>query len=400
LALSRQEEPVEGSDDETIVFDQLPALSVTKTAQQPVVTGTAGNVTFDIVVQNTGPVSLTLTSLTDTSFGDLTTATGTTCSLPQVIDSGSSYSCLFVGAVTGDESTPHQNTATAAGQDKDGNETSGSDDETVSFDQLPQIAVAKSADPAQVVGPTAEVNFTVIVTNTGAVAVTLTELTDSDFGDLNGQGSCVVPQADLAPSETYHCTFTKVLDAAVENPHQNTVTVTAEDKDGHEATGTDGATVVIALRGTLGNYVWLDDDKDGIQGDAEEGVAGVIVRLFRNNFDGAPIGTTTTDDTGAYLFTDLEAGTYCLEFTIPADARTSPADIGSDDAIDSDGVTVVDETTARTTCFGLDEGEIDLTHDLGVFDFVPTGEEPGEQPNDGMQFLYLPNLQASRGTGN
>ena len=46
---------------------------------------TGGDVTFTFLVQNTGPVDVTLTSLTDTVFGDLSAYTGTTCVLPQTL---------------------------------------------------------------------------------------------------------------------------------------------------------------------------------------------------------------------------------------------------------------------------------------------------------------------------
>jgi hypothetical protein len=52
---------------------------------------------------------------------------------------------------------------------------------------------------------------------------------------------------------------------------------------------------------SLGDFVWDDLNADGIQG-GEPGLSGVVVMLY----DGNLVGTTMTDDLGAYAFTNLE----------------------------------------------------------------------------------------------
>ncbi len=44
----------------------------------------------------------------------------------------------------------------------------------------------------------------------------------------------------------------------------------------------------------LGNYVWLDEDGDGIQSEEEKGVPGVVVELIRTDI--ATSMRTTTDN--------------------------------------------------------------------------------------------------------
>ena len=53
--------------------------------------------------------------------------------------------------------------------------------------------------------------FTVVVENTSGTTdpVTITSLTDDVHGDLNGQGTCAVPQT-IQPGDTYTCAFTRV----------------------------------------------------------------------------------------------------------------------------------------------------------------------------------------------
>jgi len=50
----------------------------------------------------------------------------------------------------------------------------------------------------------------------------------------------------------------------------------------------------------IGNYIWLDTDKDGIQDPEEDAIEGVVVELLDSN--GTVIATTTTDANGQYYF--------------------------------------------------------------------------------------------------
>ncbi|MEM7391480.1 MAG: SdrD B-like domain-containing protein, partial [Verrucomicrobiota bacterium] len=69
----------------------------------------------------------------------------------------------------------------------------------------------------------------------------------------------------------------------------------------------------------VGDYVWLDENSDGVQDAGEAGIANVSVILF--DAGGTPIATTVTDTAGGYLFTDLIPGTY----TVQVDTATLPA---------------------------------------------------------------------------
>lgn len=57
--------------------------------------------------------------------------------------------------------------------------------------------------------------------------------------------------------------------------------------------------------------------------------------------NGNTIGTTTTDDSGRYQFTDLENGNYTVEFSTPEGYTPTKVDAGSDDTADSDGLTTI-----------------------------------------------------------
>ncbi len=113
---------------------------------------------------------------------------------------------------------------------------------------------------------------------------------------------------------------------------------------------------------SIGDIVWYDDNKDGIQDDGEEGVDGVTVKLF--NGEDVLVATTQTANEGLYLFDNLKPGDYYLKFELPTDYEPSPQDANSnvDDAMDSDANPV----TGQTSVTVLDPGEDDMTWDAGI----------------------------------
>src|SRR6185295_15362783 len=59
--------------------------------------------------------------------------------------------------------------------------------------------------------------------------------------------------------------------------------------------------------GSIGDFVWYDVNGNGVQDAGEAGIAGVTVTL-----GGASSATTTTNGSGAYLFSGLSAGNYTV----------------------------------------------------------------------------------------
>ena len=71
--------------------------------------------------------------------------------------------------------------------------------------------------------------------------------------------------------------------------------------------------------GAIGDLVWFDADRDGLQDPGEIGVSGVRV-----NLSGEATKTTTTGPDGSYLFPDLRAGNYQVAIVIPPGYLLSP----------------------------------------------------------------------------
>ena len=97
-------------------------------------------------------------------------------------------------------------------------------------------------------------------------------------------------------------------------------------------------TPVSSPKYVLGDRVFLDVNRNGVQDAGDLNVAGATVELLDGN--GAPIAgkSVQTGADGLYLFTDLDAGSYRVRVTRPAGADVSPttANVGTDDAVDSD----------------------------------------------------------------
>ncbi|MFN3852410.1 MAG: SdrD B-like domain-containing protein, partial [Spirosomataceae bacterium] len=110
-----------------------------------------------------------------------------------------------------------------------------------------------------------------------------------------------------------------------------TVTVT-NPTNGCTATAT--TEVIVEPCGSIGDYVWQDNDNDGVQDAGEPAISGVKVYLL--NASGVKIDSTVTDALGAYLFDSLTTGNYRVQFVAPSGTIASKQNLGGDDTKDSD----------------------------------------------------------------
>ena len=72
------------------------------------------------------------------------------------------------------------------------------------------------------------------------------------------------------------------------------------------------------LPGRLGDYCWVDLNRDGLQAGDEPGIPNVRIELLR---DGEVIAETSTDQYGFYRFVDLYPATYVLKVYAPAEVK-------------------------------------------------------------------------------
>lgn len=111
----------------------------------------------------------------------------------------------------------------------------------------PSITVTKTPSVDEVLEPGGNVTFDVVVTSTSGTfddPLTLSELTDSDFGSLAGKGDCAVG-GSLYLGSPYTCSFTEFIAGNAGDVHSNTLTAKAVDNEQDEAQASDSATVNI-----------------------------------------------------------------------------------------------------------------------------------------------------------
>jgi hypothetical protein len=140
------------------------------------------------------------------------------------------------------------------------------------------------------------------------------------------------------------------------------------------ATATDPTTAPPATpvprpeRFAVGDRVWLDADRSGVQDPGEAPAPGVSVQLL--DADGTVVAATISTDAGRFLFDDLAAGTYAVRVAgVPPGYRLAPTGATSDPGADSDP-----DHTGTTPPFTLGRDE-------------PTVRRAG--PADGVRAAYV-----------
>jgi len=156
------------------------------------------------------------------------------------------------------------------------------------------------------------------------------------------------------------------------------VTLTAGEFDQTIDAGFWAAGVGTPPTAGLGNYVWNDANRNGIQDAGEVGISGATVNVLQN---GEVIATTTTDSTGYYEFLDLAAGVeYQVSFDVSGIANgrafaLTAANQGNDNTLDSDATII--NGVAITQPIVLAGGDFNQTIDAGFYDSSAGLTAPG-----------------------
>jgi hypothetical protein len=149
----------------------------------------------------------------------------------------------------------------------------------------------------------------------------------------------------------------------------------APSASGDTVADTDGSTVARFVNPTIdagfvpkvsvGDLVWLDTDRDGVQDAGERGIAGVTLSITKadgspvTDVFGNPVTTTTTDANGNYVFDDLPVGQYKVTVTPPT---------GMAPTVTGAGTSATDSSTGDATSANLaTNGQSDPTLDFGFY---------------------------------
>jgi len=315
-------------------------------------------------VINTGDVELAWTGLTDSLSGDLADA----CGLPSIITVGGTLSCttqIFAANVPEGQSNLATANVPIVGTARD-----------IAWYQTQELGTAigdlvwadRNANGIQDV---AEPGLPgIIVTLLDGIGQTLQETT------TNSTGRYLF--TDLTPGTIYRVQFgLPNVDAVF--TLKNRDTANEQDSDANPVSGRSdlimlaegeyNATVDAGMTGriankpaSLGDWVWVDDNGDGIQDINEVGVADVQVELLDSS--GQVIDQQMTGESGHYLFTELIAGRYFVRFTPPPGYTFSQNHQTANSNLDSN-VAELERTTADDSAKNMLHGLTDAV-DLDV----------------------------------
>ena len=135
-------------------------------------------------------------------------------------------------------------------------------------------------------------------------------------------------------------------------------------------TTTQGAGAPATGLGSISGRYFCDENGNALEDPGEAGAEGIRVRL-RDQNTREIIATTFTDANGNYSFDGLEAGRYQVRFDGIADKPFVEANVGNDDAIDSDVVKTFSNGIGRTNSITLGQGENVTDVDAGVEGAAP-----------------------------
>lgn len=246
---------------------------------------------------------------------------------------------------------------------------------------LPDLLITKSADKAGF-GTGETITWTITVKNIGSGDARGYKVSDKLPNTLrldSVQGNSGVTHItgwDNTPGTTmYTWNFTdtlapnqervlklttKLLDPNI-SELKNLVTVIAS---GTETTvGNNNSEYIINKQwdSKIGDFVRLDENKNGVQDPSEKGVKDVQVQLVWCNDVSAKL-VTKTDANGFYQFIQVGQGSYRVMVQLLDTYRVSPRNIGS---VDKDSN--IDPSTNLSECFTLANGQIKNDVDAGLF---------------------------------
>ncbi|MFJ8434693.1 GEVED domain-containing protein [Kitasatospora sp. NPDC094019] len=205
--------PVPSDPSTTVVpFTPRPSLDIDKVAdKQRLVAGET--VTYTYTVTNTGNVTLTDLTVTETSFTGSGGTPKVTCPAGELAP-GASRTCTAAYTVTQADVDAGKvdNTATATGTPPGGGTpvTSPPAGTTVPSERTPALTIAKSSDKQQLVAGE-DITYTFTVTNTGNTTLTDVGVTETEWTGSGPAPKATCPAGPLAPGAATTCTATYTI---------------------------------------------------------------------------------------------------------------------------------------------------------------------------------------------
>jgi uncharacterized repeat protein (TIGR01451 family)/fimbrial isopeptide formation D2 family protein len=342
--------PENNVDDEPVTVLPSADLQITKTAHAAAVTA-GKSVTYTLVVVNHGPSAAANTVVTDELPTGVTLATATPTAAGTstlvwslgTVAAGGVQTLTVVVNTNGATPSVITNTARVGSDTPDPTPENNVDDVPVSIGEFGVVVghlfIDLDGDGVQDPEEPNLPGITLIVTDSLGVPHSVTSDASGHYTITLPSGPAVVDVDETTLPPSYYQTAGNDIDPITVVDGETT---DAGD-DGYRSDLLDGEL-------SLGDHVWYDADKNGVQDGNEEGVSYVLVQLYTS--DGVFVSQMRTDGDGYYLFTGLKAGSYKLRFEVNDTTYSFVDPKATDDTFDSD-VTPVSAARALRTAAGL-----------------------------------------------
>lgn len=168
---------------------------------------------------------------------------------------------------------------------------------------------------------------------------------------------------------------TSIIDPAnlTVGAHQLVITFTPDDLQACTATEIYTFSVTNDCFAKLGDFVWWDKNKNGLQDNGEPGIPGVKATVTSPD-DPAYMEMTTTDANGMYMFVVPPGQNYKVTFKTPENYKPTVPNRGNNDEKDSD----INTATGMTQVVFVDNNEQIFSLDAGYTKECENIDDAGE----------------------
>ena len=335
----------------TVTVTPTPAISIVKSADPTTVTAAGDSVAYSFVVTNTGNVTLTDVTVTDTFTAPAGPELVVTCPVTALAPSEST-TCTATYTVTQADvdAGSIQNSAIATGTPPNGGAPVDSEpsEATVTATPAPAVTIVKTADPTTVTAAGDTVDYSFVVTNTGNVTLTDVVVTDTFTAPAGPELVVTCPVTTLAPSESTTCTAS--------------YTVTQADVDAGSIQNSAIATGTPPNGGAP-----VDSEPSEATVTATPAPALTIVKTAD------PTTVTAAGDSVAYEFLVTNTGNVTLTDLVVTDTFTAPA--GPELVVSCPVTTLApSESTTCTATYTVTQADVD--NGLIANSAIATGTPP------------------------
>ncbi|MER5645461.1 hypothetical protein [Streptosporangium sp. NPDC002524] len=191
-------------------------LSLLKTASPSTVGAAGRTVVYSYTIVNTGNTTLTAVNVTDTAFSGTGAPPVITCPVT-TLEPQETTTCTstYVTTQADVDAGSVVNTAVATGTPPTGPpEASAPSTVTITIDDLPSLALLKTALPSTVTAAGQTVTYSYLVTNDGNTTLTGVDVTDTAFSGTGTLPVVTCPATTLEPQESTTCTGTYTVTQA------------------------------------------------------------------------------------------------------------------------------------------------------------------------------------------